>query len=52
MKKYYYYNAELSSFSITIGFKLKPIPTGYVEITKEEYEELITISPEETPEEE
>lgn len=36
----YYYNAETKSFAIATNFDFKEIPQGYVEITKEQYEEL------------
>ena len=36
----YYYNQATNSFAITTNFKYNPIPNGYREITKEEYEEL------------
>lgn len=36
----YYYNEIENSFAVTTNFKYNPIPKGYVEITKEEYERL------------
>ena len=36
----YYYNETDKSFAVTTNFKYNPIPNGYREITKEEYEEL------------
>ena len=36
----YYYNEQEKSFAVTTNFKYKPIPKGFVEITKEEYERL------------
>lgn len=36
----YYYNENEKSFAITTNFKYNPVPKGYVEITKEEYERL------------
>ena len=36
----YYYNENENSFAITTNFKYNPIPNGYVEITKEEYDRL------------
>lgn len=36
----YYYNETEKSFAVTTNFKYNPIPNGYREITKEEYEEL------------
>ena len=36
----YYYNKDEHSFAVTTNFKYNPIPKGYVEITKEEYERL------------
>lgn len=36
----YYYNENEKSFAITTNFAYNPIPKGYREITKEEYEEL------------
>ena len=36
----YYYNEDEKSFAVTTNFKYNPVPKGYVEITKEEYEEL------------
>lgn len=36
----YYYNETEKSFAVTTNFKYNPIPKGYAEITKEEYEEL------------
>lgn len=37
---YYYYNEQEHSFAVTTNFKYNPIPNGYREITKEEYERL------------
>lgn len=36
----YYYNETEKSFAVTTNFKYNPIPSGYVEITKEEYDRL------------
>ena len=36
----YYYNETERSFSVTTNFKYNPIPKGFIEITKEEYERL------------
>ena len=36
----YYYNEIEKSFAVTTNFKYNPIPNGYVEITKEEYDRL------------
>ena len=36
----YYYNEQERSFAVTTNFKYEPIPKGFVEITKEEYERL------------
>lgn len=36
----YYYNEIENSFAVTTNFKYNPIPKGFVEITKEEYERL------------
>ena len=36
----YYYNEKEKSFAVTTNFKYKPIPKGFVEITKEEYDRL------------
>ena len=36
----YYYNETENSFAVTTNFKYNPVPKGFVEITKEEYEEL------------
>ena len=36
----YYYNETDKSFAVTTNFKYNPIPNGYVEITKEEYDRL------------
>ena len=36
----YYYNETERSFAVTTNFKYNPIPKGFVEITKEEYERL------------
>ena len=36
----YYYNENEKSFAVTRNFKYNPIPKGFVEITKEEYERL------------
>ena len=45
----YYYNEQEHSFYIPTNFKPKKTPQGYVEITKEQYEEMT--KQEETPEE-
>ena len=36
----YYYNETKHSFAVTTNFKYNPVPKGFVEITKEEYERL------------
>lgn len=36
----YYYNETEKSFAVTTNFKYNPVPKGFVEITKEEYERL------------
>lgn len=36
----YYYNEQENSFAVTTNFKYNPIPKGFVEITKEEYDRL------------
>lgn len=36
----YYYNETEKSFAVTTNFKYSPIPTGFIEITEEEYERL------------
>ena len=36
----YYYNKDDNSFAVTTNFKYNPVPKGFVEITKEEYERL------------
>ena len=36
----YYYNETEHSFAVTTNFKYNPVPKGFVEITKEEYEIL------------
>ena len=36
----YYYNETEKSFAVTTNFKYNPIPKGFIEITKEEYERL------------
>ena len=36
----YYYNETERSFAVTTNFKYNPVPKGFVEITKEEYERL------------
>ena len=36
----YYYNEDEKSFAVTTNFKYNPIPNGYAEITKEEYDRL------------
>lgn len=36
----YYYNEEEKSFAVTTNFKYNHIPDGFVEITKERYDEL------------
>ena len=36
----YYYNETSKSFTVTTNFKYNPVPKGFVEITKEEYEIL------------
>lgn len=36
----YYYNETEKSFAVTTNFEYNPIPNGFVEITKEEYERL------------
>ena len=37
---HYYYNETEKSFAVTTNFAYNPMPTGYVEITKEEYDRL------------
>ena len=37
---HYYYNETEKTFAIATNFAYNPIPDGFVEITKEEYEEL------------
>lgn len=37
----YYYNAESNSFAVATNFDFKETPQGYVEITQEQYNELI-----------
>ena len=36
----YYYNKDENSFALTTNFKYNPVPKGFVEISKEEYERL------------
>lgn len=36
----YYYNEEEKSFAVTTNFAYNPIPTGFIEITEEEYNRL------------
>ena len=36
----YYYNETEKSFAVTTNFVYNPVPTGFVEITKEEYDRL------------
>ena len=36
----YYYNENEKSFAVTTNFKYNPVPKGFVEITKEEYDRL------------
>ena len=36
----YYYNENEKAFAVTTNFKYNPIPSGFVEITKEEYDRL------------
>lgn len=36
----YYYNETEKSFAVTTNFAYNPVPTGFVEITKEEYDRL------------
>ena len=36
----YYYNETEHSFAVTTNFKYNPIPKGFVEITKEDYDRL------------
>ncbi len=36
----YYYNETEKSFAVTTNFAYNPIPTGFIEITKEEYDRL------------
>ena len=36
----YYYNETEHTFAVTTNFKYNPIPKGFIEITKEEYERL------------
>ena len=36
----YYYNETEHSFAVTTNFKYNPVPKGFLEIKKEEYERL------------
>ena len=36
----YYCNEQEKSFAVTTNFKYNPIPKGFREVTKEEYERL------------
>ena len=36
----YYYNEVEQSFAITTNFEYNPVPSGFIKITKERYEEL------------
>lgn len=36
----YYYNEPENSFAVTTNFEYDTVPEGYVEITKEQYEEM------------
>ena len=36
----YYYNENEKSFAVTTNFEYNPVPKGFVEITKEEYDRL------------
>ena len=36
----YYYNETENSFAVTANFEYDIVPEGYVEITKEQYEEM------------
>ena len=36
----YYYNEKENSFAVTTNFKYNPVPKGFVEITKEDYDRL------------
>ena len=36
----YYYNETEKSFAVTTNFKYNPVPKGFVEITKEDYDRL------------
>ena len=36
----YYYNETEHYFAVTTNFKYNPIPKGFVEITKEDYDRL------------
>lgn len=36
----YYYNETERCFAVTTNFAYNPVPTGFVEITKERYDEL------------
>ena len=36
----YYYNENEKMLSVATNFSYNPIPTGFVEVTKEEYERL------------
>lgn len=38
---HYYYNENTGNIITTTNFEYNPIPAGYVEITKEQYDELI-----------
>ena len=43
----YYYNEQENSFFIASNFIPKETPDGYVEITQEQYEEMVKKSEEE-----
>ena len=47
-KRHYYKSANGESL-LDLKHKLNPIPEGYVEITEEEYHELVTPPEEENP---
>ena len=36
----YYYNETEKSFAVATNFKYNPIPTGFREVTKEDYDKL------------
>jgi hypothetical protein len=36
----YYYNEQEKAFAVTTNFAYNSVPTGFIEITKERYDEL------------